>query len=158
MSKIVPSVDVESSAAIAKGCERLRGKNWGPPASLLRSSESPSPLCPRLPFWEDVVKAEDPVPMRVRVHFMKLQHVDTVSQEFETQVWIQFKWREHVPVGLQSQGEKESLGHEVLMASGVGAWAPTLSFLGSIGNVDEERATRFVHCAGDGFVSVRRSR
>ena len=73
MSKVHVYEEPKIYAAIVKTRQWLREKNWGPPSSLLSFSDYPSPPAPRLPYWEDLVKVEDTVPMRVRVHFMELQ-------------------------------------------------------------------------------------
>ena len=43
--------------------------------------------------WE----REHRCPIRIRVHWMSLEQVSTVTQSFRARLWIQLKWREELP-------------------------------------------------------------
>ena len=127
--------------------ERLRGR--GPPLSLIGVLDSPAPLDKKACWDDPVYSSNSVIPIRIQAHLMELKQIDTVLQEFHANMWIQMKWMETLPEGLDPNQSYPNLKDQ-----GLGKWRPKMTFWGISRDFDISDATRVTHKMGDQFATV----
>lgn len=128
-SGLLPGSSHGSMSVLLGGMEAARAKLQGRGVSknLIGVIDSPAPKT-RLEAWSDeLYQSNAVVPIRIQVHLIDLKDIDTVKESFNAHTWIQMKWHESLPDGVDFT---KTQNKDALAALGVGKWKPALTFLG----------------------------